>query len=91
MNRKVVRLYALDGVAGLVERRRRSNGVQVGVYNARQAGLDQESGACWYSVCEEHGTLVAHQTLKLAKYHAVTPEEWCEGCGDQKEGHSHGT
>ena len=83
MTRKVVRLYVLDGVAGLVERRRRSNGVQVGVYNAQQARLDEDSGA-WYCICEDHGTLLAHRSLKLARHHAVTPEEWCESCTNQK-------
>lgn len=83
MTRKVVRLYVLDGVAGLVERRRRATGVQVGVYNAQQARLDEEGGA-WYCICEAHGSCLAHRSLKMARYHAVTPEEWCESCGDPR-------
>lgn len=81
-DRKVVRLYALDGVRGLVERRRRWNGVTVSVYNARQAGLD-EDGGCWYTMCDEHDACCGHQTLRDARVMAAEPETWCEDCGDE--------
>lgn len=73
--------HEVGGFAGCVELRKRKNGVVVGVYNAEQAGLESDEPSCkWMTVCESHHYLVGHATLKLALYHAVTPEEWCDEC-----------
>lgn len=72
--------YSVDGYAGCVERRKRSNGVVVSVLNAEQADLCTEGGCNWYTYCDEHGILIGHRTLRLAEAHAVVPEEWCAGC-----------
>lgn len=68
--------------AGCVQlRRSRAAGVVVGVYRAADAGLDPDGGA-WVTVCEEHHTIVNHDTRMLALSWAPRPDEWCDGCRD---------
>jgi hypothetical protein len=70
--------------AGCIQlRRARSTGTLVGVYRAGEAGLEDEPGYPWATVCEEHATLIVHETRALAVSHAAAPEGWCEECGDQ--------
>lgn len=78
----MTRRYAAGGLAGCVQTRRaRATGARVSVYRGDQAGLDDDDGrAPWSTVCEDHNTIVAHPTLRLAKAHAADPEGWCEGC-----------
>lgn len=66
--------------AGLVERRRcRLTGFEVGLYNGLESGIDSDADSPWVTMCEEHGNLVSHRTLRLARSHMVVPE-WCEEC-----------
>lgn len=51
----------------------------VGVYNGDQAGMDTDGGA-WSTVCEDHGSVCSHATLRLARLGAARPTEWCEDC-----------
>lgn len=60
-------------------RRSRSTGTVVGIYNAREAHLD-EGGGAWVTVCEQHGAVCNHETLRLARDHAADPSGWCEDC-----------
>lgn len=85
---RAVRQYSHDGYAGCVQRKvARSTGRLVGVYNGEQAGMDNDEGAYpWSTVCEEHGTVVCHQTLALARAHAADPMGWCEDCWDAVNG-----
>ncbi len=53
--------------------------VKVGLYHAVQAGLDACSGP-WATICEEHGQIVNHATLRLARSHLADPLGWCEHC-----------
>jgi hypothetical protein len=77
----MTRQYVAGGRAGCVQlQKTRENGMRVGVYNNRQAGLDEDGGA-WSTVCETHGTCVAHDTLKHALEWAPVPARWCEACG----------
>lgn len=79
-DRKVAREYAFNNLAGcVVQRKSRETGLLVGLYNAEQAGMDPEAGP-WVTVCEEHGQLVNHSTLKLAMWHLADPKGWCEVC-----------
>lgn len=85
--------YSLNGIAGLVETRRcRASGTQVSIYHNEQAGLDcgctfmagkkdhdPEFHYSFSTLCEDHGNLVIHKTLTLARSHAPMPE-WCEEC-----------
>lgn len=77
-----MRTYSHNGLAGCVQQRvAKSTGRLVGVYNGEQAGLDTDEGAApWSTVCEEHGTVVSHSSLALARAHAAAPEGWCEDC-----------
>jgi hypothetical protein len=66
--------------AGLREwRKNRVTGTFVGVYDGRAADMDTDAGR-WQTVCEPHGTIISHPTLALARYHAASPDEWCEKC-----------
>lgn len=66
--------------AGLRQyRQARSSGAYIGVYDGEAAGMDTDAGR-WQTVCENHGNIISHATLALARGHAVEPEEWCEGC-----------
>ncbi|NTX44847.1 hypothetical protein HT749_15680 [Burkholderia cepacia] len=74
------KLYEHNGLAGCVEQRRsRITGHVVGLYNAKQAGMDPDSGA-WATVCEEHASICNHSTLALARAHLGDPTTWCEAC-----------
>lgn len=57
----------------------RTTGTHVGVYDGEEAGMDTDGGR-WQTVCEEHGSVISHDTLELARQHAPQPEEWCEVC-----------
>lgn len=60
--------------------RPRSTRLPVTIYDGLAQGMDVAGGR-WQTVCEEHGYLISHGTLKLARYHASAPEEWCGVCG----------
>jgi len=59
--------------------RSRQTGLYVGVYDGEAADMDTDGGR-WQTVCEEHGSICSHGTLKLALYHAASPLDWCETC-----------
>lgn len=83
-----VKVFNFDGFRGCVQRRKsRQTGKLVGIYHNEQAGMDSVDGEYpWSTVCEEHGQIIAHQTIELAKAHAATPLDWCEVCnGNIKE------
>jgi hypothetical protein len=56
----------------------------VAVVDGAAAGWDTDTGdgetLRWYTSCETHGTIIFHRTLQLARYHAASPESWCEDC-----------
>lgn len=73
--------YAFNGLAGcVVQKRSRITGALVGVYNSEQAGLEDDPSCAWMTVCESHGTLVGHASLRLARDHSADPEGWCQFC-----------
>jgi hypothetical protein len=85
MAAKRVRQYAAHGSAGCVQRRRcQQTGLSVGIYYNEQALFDVDAGP-WSTVCEEHGCVVGHPTLQLARDHAPDPEGWCEDCRERAE------
>jgi hypothetical protein len=57
----------------------RSTGTLVAILNGAEAGLDT-SGGPWSTLCDDHSTCIAHDTLQLARWHASAPEGWCEEC-----------
>ena len=81
----VAKEYGFNGLAGCVQQRRAlSTGRLVGVYQAGQAKVDDDAGeSCWSTVCEDHGSIVSHRSLKTARSWATAPEDWCEDCRDE--------
>lgn len=74
---RTIAAYSFGDLAGCVEQRiSRQTGVKVGLYHA---GLDACSGP-WATICEEHGQIVNHATLRLARSHLADPLGWCEHC-----------
>lgn len=72
--------YGAHGLAGCVEQKRcRATGLPIGIYRADQAELEDDPEFPWATVCEEHGTILRAQTLKLARAGATHPE-WCDDC-----------
>lgn len=66
--------------AGLIERRKcRLTGLEVALYNGLESGIDSDEEHPWVTVCEAHGNLVNHPSLRLARSHMAMPE-WCEEC-----------
>lgn len=62
-------------------RRNRETGTMITVGNAEQDAWDQDGGP-WYTLCEDHGEIVNHPTIALARSHAAAPTGWCETCRD---------
>lgn len=74
-----VRVAAV-GYAGLLDQRKaRSTGATVSLYDGEAAGLDTEGGP-YSTVCEDHAACVAHATLAIARSWLSMPEEWCDSC-----------
>ena len=66
--------------AGCVQlRRNRRTGTVVGIYLADEAGLCPEGGE-FITVCEDHGFVCNHESMRLARDHATDPTMWCESC-----------
>lgn len=77
--RRARKMHCVDGRAGCYQlRRARENGMLVGVYYNSDAGLDTDEP--WSTVCEKHGHIVSHDSLRLALGHATNPMGWCETC-----------
>lgn len=75
-----IREYGFNDLAGcVVQRKSKESGLLVGLYNADQAGMDASAGP-WSTVCEPHGQILNHETLKLANWHLANPTGWCEVC-----------
>jgi hypothetical protein len=72
--------YGVNGLAGCVTQRKTRKGIFVGLYHAEQAELDIDPESRWVTVCEEHGSILAHPSLRLAHEWLPRPEEWCEDC-----------
>lgn len=73
--------YNFDGLGGCVVRRKaRKTGTLVGVYHGVQSGMECDRETPWVTVCEEHGNLVGHRSLRDAMGWAADPEMFCEDC-----------
>lgn len=57
----------------------RETGTLVLVVDGEAQGLDTEGGR-WYTICDDHGQIICHETLALAKAHSSDPLGWCEVC-----------
>jgi len=73
--------YSLNGYLGLVETGKcRQTGTRTSVYNADQAGIDDDAEYKWATVCEDHGTLILHESVSGAIRFRAYPTNWCEEC-----------
>lgn len=80
-----MKTYNVGGYSGCViqVKRNRITGRPVSLLHNQQAGLDDDNGASpWSTVCDDHGTCIAHATLALARAHLRDPTNWCEDCGE---------
>jgi hypothetical protein len=76
-----VKQYGFNGITGcVVQRKSRKTGRLVGVYHGVQSGMESDPETPWVTVCEEHGMLVGHPSLRLAMGWAADPEVFCEDC-----------
>lgn len=77
--------YSFNGYAGCVSIKvNRKLKIKVGLYNAKQAGMDPEAGK-WVTVCEEHNTCVNHPNYLIGVYHQSDPAGWCEQCSELED------
>lgn len=51
-----------------------------GLYQAAEAGIEDDPTVPWATVCEVHSAVVLHPTRELADAHLVDPAGWCEKC-----------
>lgn len=80
-----MREYAFNGLAGcVVQQRSRATKLLVSLYRADQAQMDATAGL-WATVCEEHGSILNHSTLGLARSHLSDPRGWCATCAPQAD------
>lgn len=64
-------------------RRNRQTGTQVTVGHAHDVGLEYEPNyLVYYTICEDHDSIVGHETKSLANSHASVPAEWCDCCAE---------
>lgn len=66
--------------AGCITLRTTRAGVQVGLYRAREAGLEDDPEAPYATVCEAHGAIVLHATRRDGERSLPYPEGWCDDC-----------
>jgi len=70
-----------DNAGAMVSRTCRATKTVVTLYDGEQAGMDTDNGTMrWQTVCEPHGTIIAHATRAVAESHLSHPDEWCEVC-----------
>lgn len=77
-----------NDASGLTRQRRkaRSTGVTVVLEDTRHPDSDLDpDGGRWATLCDDHGAVVNHDTLQLARWFAPWPEEWCQDCRDLLE------
>lgn len=60
-------------------RKNRETGNFVAVYDGEAQGMDTEGGR-WQTVCDPHGTILNHETLKVAISWVSEAADWCEAC-----------
>lgn len=81
MKSRTPKQYNFNGLSGcVVQRVARKTGSIVGVYHGVQSGMENDPETPWVTVCEVHGNLVGHPSLRQAMGWAADPEMFCEDC-----------
>lgn len=68
--------------AGCVLLRRARGATLVGLYRSDDAGMESDPTYPWSTVCEEHGSIVCHETRAQAVAALPHPDDWCDDCRD---------
>ncbi len=77
----VTKQYYFHDYAGCVSRHQsRITKTVVGIYHSEQSGYESDPEIPWVTLCEDHGFLVGHPTLALARQWAPDPTGWCDEC-----------
>jgi hypothetical protein len=78
----VTKRYNFAGRPGCVRiRKNKCTGADIGLYNARQAGLTEDG---WVLVCERHQAKSIHSTFRMTLQYLVDPI-WCAECNKIKK------
>jgi hypothetical protein len=64
----------------------RSTGTTVILVDAHEQGLAGPNDYRWFTICDEHGGCVGHETLSVARGHMSQPDYWCEFCSGSDRG-----
>lgn len=67
-----------------IRRRAKATGTMVALVDNRERWFADEEFD-WYTVCEDHGELVGHETRRIAEAWLSHPDEWCETCMAETE------
>jgi hypothetical protein len=59
--------------------RNRRTGTTSVLVDAAEQLLDEAAGR-WATICDEHATIVNHETQRLARMWLHHSEDWCEDC-----------
>jgi hypothetical protein len=62
-----------------ISRKCRATGTVVTLYDGRESGDDIDGGR-WQTVCEDHGTIICHETKRFAELALSHPDDWCDVC-----------
>lgn len=60
----------------------RSTGSRVLVIDNRDRDFMDDKQR-WYTLCDDHGFLVGHETRSIAISWSAEPQTWCEGCASK--------
>lgn len=63
----------------VLSRKCRATGTTVTLYKSAPAGLPGK----WCTVCENHGTILEHDSRKLASSALSHPDDWCSECAGE--------
>ena len=45
-------------------------------------GWETDPTCKWYTLCEDHGSILFYDTIKTARNWAAVPAEWCGQCAE---------
>lgn len=72
--------------AGLVKTvRNRLTHRLVSIYRSAAAGIEDDPALPYTTVCEDHGRIICHQSLRYARRHLSDPAGWCGVCAGTEE------
>lgn len=64
-----------------MSQRCRQTGTTITLYRTAECGLGDVDDGVWSTVCENHGSIVQHDTRRNAESAMAYPD-WCDDCRD---------